>query len=252
MYIFVRFTETEDYYRTGPDGLIKARLERASGERCLIVPYREMSMKVVRELSPRAIVMSGFGGHFHSRRVEWFFGVDEVLREASVPMLCFCGSHQLLASCLERDLRALKKLRDQPMRRLRTNEHWPRWPHSALKADLSKYFVAEGFFPVYRLKDDPLFTGLPKTMIMRCSHYCEVRRLPPGFVRLCGSGHCRIEAMRHATRPLYGTQFHPEAYDAPFFHGRRLLENFAAIVTKFWASPQRRNKEGVKPMRRGK
>lgn len=235
MYIFVRFTETEDRSRTGPEGLIKARIEQASGERCRIVPYREMSMKVVRELSPRAIVMGGFGGHFYDRRIEWFFGVDEVLREASVPMICFCGSHQLMAFCLGRDIHALKTLRDRPMRKLQTDEHWPRWASGDPKYDVSKYFVAEGFFPIRRLKADPLFAGLPHTMTMRCSHYCEVKRLPPGFIRLCESGHCRIEAMRHAARPLYGTQFHPEAYDAPFFHGRRLLENFAAIVAKFWA-----------------
>ena len=234
MYIYVRFTEKEQYYKAGPDGLVKARLEQASGERCLVVPYQEMSMRVVRELSPRAIAMSGFGQHLQGRRIEWFFGVDEVLRQTPVPMICFCGSHQLLAYCLERDIRKQKDLRDRPMRKLRRSEHWPRVPRGDPKYDLSGYFLAQGFFPIRRVKDDPLFKGLPRTMIMRCSHYCEVKRLPRGFELLASSDHCRIEAMRDPKRPIWATQFHPESYDAPFFHGRKLLENFAGLVEKFW------------------
>lgn len=234
MYIFVRFTETDKYYESGPPALVKARLEHASGERCLIVPYREMSMKVVRELSPRAVVMSGFGGHFQSRKIEWFYGVDEVLHEARLPMICFCGSHQLLAFCYDRRIRRLKELRDLPMRKLKPNEHWPRRPCTDPKYNLSRYFVADGFFPIRQVKEDPLFAGLPGTMIMRCSHYCEVKRLPPGFVRIASSRHCGIAAMRHRHRLLYGTQFHPEAYARPFLHGKRLLANFAGIVEAFW------------------
>jgi GMP synthase-like glutamine amidotransferase len=234
MYIYVRFTETEDYYRTGPDGLIKAHLEEASGERCLVVPYREMSMKVVEELRPRAITMSGFGGHFEGRRIEWFFGVDEVLHEAKLPTICFCGSHQLMGFSFTRDLRRTRRLRDRPIRRLKPGEDWPRRPCSDPKYDLSGYFVADGFFPIRRVLSDPLFAGLPSTMIMRCSHYCEVKELPRGFELLATSGHCRIEAMKHTSRPLYGTQFHPEAYAEPFLHGKKLLSNFARIVERFW------------------
>ena len=41
--------------RSGDYHLAKARLEEASGQRCLVVPYQEMSMAVVRELAPAAI-----------------------------------------------------------------------------------------------------------------------------------------------------------------------------------------------------
>jgi GMP synthase (glutamine-hydrolysing) len=234
MYIYVTVTESESYYNTGPAGTVKPRLEQASGERCLVVPYREMNMKVVAELSPRAIAMSGFGGHFHSRRIEWFYGMDDVLHGADLPIIGLCGSHQLMGFCFNGDIRRLKELRDEPMRKLRKNEHWPRRPCGDPKYDLSPYLVADGYLPIRRVKNDPLFAGLPRTMIMRCSHYCEVKKLPRGFELLATSDHCRIEAMRHRTRSLYGTQFHPEAYAAPFFHGRKLLENFARIVDEFW------------------
>ena len=234
MYLYMTVTEAEPYYASGPSGGIKARLEQASGERCLIVPYREMSLALVEELRPRAIAMSGFGGHFQSRDIAWFYGADEVLHNANVPILCFCGSHQLLGYCYNHNLRRLKQLRDLPMRKLKPNEHWPRRAGGDPAYDISGHFVAEGFFPIRQLKTDALFADLPKTMIMRCSHYCEVKQLPAEFEILASSDHCRIEAMRHKTRPLYGTQFHPEAYAEPFLHGRTLLKNFAAIVDAYW------------------
>jgi len=232
MYVFVTFIETENYYKSGPGAQVKARLEEASGERCLIVPYQEMNVRVVKELSPRGIAMSGFGRHIQDRKIEWFYGVDEVLHQAELPIICFCGSHQLIGFCFNRNIHRLKELRDQPMRKLKPNEHWPRVPCANPDYDLSGYFLASGFFPVRRVKNDPLFAGLPKTMIMRCSHYCEVKRLPKDFDLLASGDHCRIEAMRHKTKPLYGTQFHPEAYAEPFLHGKKLLANFAAIVDR--------------------
>ncbi len=234
MYIFVTVQEKEQYYNEWPSGRVKARLERASGERCLIVPYQEFNMDIINELQPRAIAMSGFGGHFQSRKVEHFFGMDEVLHNADIPILCFCGSHQVLGFSFNRNLRKVKKLKDEPMRKIHPDEDLPRRAQGDPQYDLSDFFVTDGFFPIKRVKADPLFRGLPHTMIMRCSHYCEVKKLPPDFELLASSGHCGIEAMRHRDRPLYGTQFHPEAYEAPFFHGRTLLENFGEIVRKFW------------------
>lgn len=237
MYIYVVVQEKESYYQDGPaGGRVKARLEQASGERCLIVPYQEFNMAAVRELRPRAIVMSGFGGHFQQRKVEWFLGMNEVLHEAEIPMLAFCGSYQLMAFAFNKDLTRTPLLEDEPIRRIGPEEDLPRRPQQSPDVDLSGFYVADGFFPIYQVRDDPLFAGLPKVMMMRCQHYCEVKQLPPGFVVLARSGHSPIEAIRHETRPLRGTGFHPEAYEPPFFDGRTLLENFAQIVRNFWGA----------------
>jgi GMP synthase-like glutamine amidotransferase len=236
MYLFVRVQEKEDYYSDGPEGRVKARIEEASGERCLIVPYQEFDLRVVKELAPRAIIMSGFGRHFQDRTVKSFYGMSDVLHQADLPMLCICGSHQLLGFAFESDLRKVRQLRDQPMRRLNPDEDLPRRACADPDYDLSAFLVADGFYPIRQVAKDSLFQGLPSRMMMRCNHYCEVKRLPSGFKLLATSGHCRIEAMRHKDRPLYGTQFHPEAFDAPFFHGRILLRNFAKIVGRFWGA----------------
>lgn len=236
MYVYVVVQEKESYYAQGPNGRIKARIEQASGERCLIVPYQEFDMSVVEEIQPRAVLMSGFGGHFQDRQVEWFLGMDEVLHQADLPMLCLCGSHQLLGFAFNQDLTQTFLLEDEPMRKIGPEEDLARKAQqSEWLVDISDHYVADGFYPIWQVKDDPLFHGLPQVMTMRCAHYCEVKQLPPDFELLASSKHCRVGAMRHVTRPLYGTQFHPEAYEAPFFDGRKVLENFFRVVEDFWA-----------------
>jgi GMP synthase (glutamine-hydrolysing) len=61
------------------------------------------------------------------------------------------------------------------------------------------------------------------------AHYCEVRELPPGFTLLATNDNCRVQAMRHPERPLYGTQFHPEGYTDYYADGQQLLRNFFAL-----------------------
>lgn len=238
MYIYVLVEEKEEYYREGAgsnSGRIKAHIEEASGERCLIVPFEEFDMKAVKELNPRAITMSGFGNHWQTYRVESFLGMDEVLHNADIPIICFCGSHQLLAYSFNKDLKNTALLEDEPMRKMVPEEDLPRRGKNSPRFDVSDYYIADGFFPVRKIKDDPLFAGLPDIMYMRCAHYCEVKQLPKDFEILASTGHCKIEAMKHTSRPLYGTQFHPELYAEPFFDGKKLLENFAAIVDAFWS-----------------
>jgi GMP synthase-like glutamine amidotransferase len=236
MYIYVVVVEKEKYYREGFNVVTQVRLEEAAGERCLVVPYQEFNLRLVEELRPSAIVMSGFGGHFQDRPVEWFWGMGDVMQHAGVPMLCICGSHQLLAFTYNQDLHAITRLQDEPIRKLDPEEDFPRQAllYTPIE-DIANYYVASGFFPIRQVKADPLFDGLPPVMTLRCAHYCEVKQLPPGFELLASSRHSPIEVMRHSRRPLYAVQFHPEKYETPWLDGRRLLENFAAIARRFWA-----------------
>ena len=103
------------------------------------------------------------------------------------------------------------------------------------EADLSPgahagLFTEYGFHPVNKVVDDPLFADLPDPMVVRESHQCEVKTLPPEFALLATNENCRIQAMRHCTRLLYGTQFHPEAYAEPYLHGQIVLRNFFRLA----------------------
>ncbi|MCK9266569.1 hypothetical protein M0P98_06790 [bacterium] len=236
MYLFVNFQEEDDYYNNGPSrGKIKARLEQASGERCLVIPYQQLNMSLVEEFKPLAIVMSGFP---RLGKPEGYKGVAEVLEKSNIPMLCFCGSHQLIEGCLTYGYGKYgygkpKRWRPLPIRRISPDEDFPRVARSKT-SNISLYFVASGFFPIKRIKDDPIFNGLPELMVMKCAHFCEIKTLPADFDLLASSGHSEIAMIKHKSRTLYGTQFHPEAYSEPWLDGKILLDNFAIIVKKYW------------------
>jgi GMP synthase-like glutamine amidotransferase len=234
MYVYVTITEREDYYRDGPNptrSRVKARLEEISGERCLIVPFEEFDLKAFNELKPRAIAVSGYAKALESFRKESFHPLAEVLHKADVPIIGLCGGHQLFAYFFHERFAEMTRLEDQPIRKLDPLEDTPRQVSYH-----PEYFYANGVFPVFRLKEDPIFAGMPEVMYMQCWHYCEVKEVPAEFEVIAETKHCKVEAMRHRTRPIYGVQFHPEAYEAPFLDGRTLLANFARITKEFWES----------------
>lgn len=75
--------------------------------------------------------------------------------------------------------------------------------------------------------EDALFVGVPKKLRAWVSHFDEAKELPKGFVKLAHSETCAIEAMRHAERPVFGVQFHPEVWHTE--HGEGILRNFLEL-----------------------
>ncbi|MFZ2498325.1 MAG: GMP synthase subunit A [Methanosarcina sp.] len=77
------------------------------------------------------------------------------------------------------------------------------------------------------LEEDDILRGLgPKTTVW-ASHADEVAILPEGFLHLARSDVCKIEAMRHPTKPIYGVQWHPEVSHTE--QGDELLMNFFEV-----------------------
>jgi GMP synthase (glutamine-hydrolysing) len=75
-------------------------------------------------------------------------------------------------------------------------------------------------------RDDPLFgdgSGAAERVVWM-SHGDRVLRLPEGFVVLARSESSPFAAVRHATRPIWGVQFHPEVTHTE--GGAALLQNF--------------------------
>jgi GMP synthase (glutamine-hydrolysing) len=74
--------------------------------------------------------------------------------------------------------------------------------------------------------DDPLFAALPGGVerVVWMSHGDRVLRLPTGFVELGTSESSPFAAVRHAERPIWGLQFHPEVVHTE--GGERMLANF--------------------------
>jgi GMP synthase (glutamine-hydrolysing) len=87
-----------------------------------------------------------------------------------------------------------------------------------------------GFMKVRVVKQDPLFAGLGKEMVVRQFHAWEVTELPAEFEILASTKECKIEAIKHKEKILYGTQFHAELYDEKHPDGRKILENFFKVA----------------------
>lgn len=196
--------------------------EDASGELCLIVPYDRVTPDLMDRLAPSAVVMSGFARSFEDYPVLSLLGVVDWLLEADTPILAICGSHQLVAFAFNQDLHSVRQLHDEPIRPLRPGE-------PVTNPDYHPdHYMERGFFQLKLTQDghrDPLFDGLPAPVVYE-SHYCEVKQLPPRLEALASTDECRVQAMRHTSRRLYGVQFHPEDASSRFPDGHRILENF--------------------------
>ena len=124
--------------------------------------------------------------------------VDAVL-DSEVPVLGVCFGHQLLAHAFG-------------ARVVRDGRH---------VLEMVKTTV---------LKEDPLFVGLPKSMMLMESRYEVVKTLPDGFTLLARSAASRIATMKHPTRLLYGVQFHPERYTKQHPEGDAVVGNFVRML----------------------
>jgi GMP synthase (glutamine-hydrolysing) len=74
---------------------------------------------------------------------------------------------------------------------------------------------------------DDLLKGIPSPTVVWANHNDEVERLPARFKVLASSPGCPVQVMRHETRPLFGTQFHPEVEHT--VDGVAIFRNFVRI-----------------------
>ena len=227
MILWVR-VETEAKYEAGDgDFRLKRRFEKLSGEPCLVLHMSQATPELVRQLQPRALLLSGCGTWFRNFDVRQFYVFEDMVNACvDVPTIAFCGSHQLLGFAFNAGFRNLERAEDEPMRRLAPGE-----PQiGTVSVTTAGWFCEQGYYPVDVVQPDPLFADLPDPFVVRESHYCEIKALPPGFELIATNANCRIQAMKHIERLLYSTQFHPEAWEEEYPHGRQILLNFFRLA----------------------
>ena len=212
-----RIRDTGDAARGDHGALVARWRERVeldlAGLPCLVVHYTQVSCSDFANDRLRAILISGRS----SPMLPVFENeVARLIRTTTMPTIGFCGGHQLIASAYG--------VRVAAMRQLRPDESDPA-PHHG-----PGLFKEWGFLPVRIVSRDPVFAHLPDVLTVAERHYGEAKEIPPGFELLASSDACRVQAMKHKERPLYGTQFHPEAYSTTDLHGRTLVRNFFRLA----------------------
>lgn len=195
---------------------LRARLTALSGLDCFCFHYTQLKRNTLDRPIVKAIVLrapspSSMLKCEAPREELW-----AMLRETKIPTIAFCGGfHQVY-------LAFGGKCSD--MRKLSPGEADPN--PSYFPGSLKEW----GFCKIKRLKQDPLFEGLGEEFDMLEQHISECQSLPDDFDLLASTAICRVQAIKHKSKPLYATQFHPEAYEEGHMDGKRLLQNFFQIA----------------------
>lgn len=183
---------------------------RATGSEPFVVKNDEVDPAEALSLPIDCIVVSpGPGSPDTPRDV----GIcAELLRMSDLPVLGVCLGHQLIA--LEAGATV------SPAR-----------------------YPAHGIVSAVSLEDDPLFAGLPRRIEVVRYHSLEVMTpLPDGLAEIATAEDGTVMAVRCASRPRWGVQFHPEA--ACTQHGERLIWNFHRIAGRRRPRPAMRGRSG--------
>jgi GMP synthase (glutamine-hydrolysing) len=166
-----------------------ARRVRESGVYSELV-RPDISVDELKKLNPKGLILSGGPSSVYEPNAP---RCDPRIFELGVPVLGICYGMQLGAQILGGQVK----------------------PAKAREYGRAKLTVSG---------DDALVRGLPKDTTVWMSHGDQVHDLPGDFIALATTPTCPYAAARHATRPFYGVQFHPEVTHTP--RGEKIFHNF--------------------------
>jgi GMP synthase (glutamine-hydrolysing) len=177
---------------------VKRRLEEVSGDVCQVLHYTHLTPQWLAASGVRALIISGNVTDWVEYDEADLHRIYRVIREAELPILGLCGGCQLIAMAHGATV--------GPIRPLAEGED------DLCDGFMPGYFKEWGFVPMRVRMADLLFDGLGERPVFLAAHYCEVKETPPGFDLLASSDTCRVQVIKRTDKPVYGTQFHPEAY----------------------------------------
>src|SRR5437763_9641164 len=179
--------------------------------RVVVESFRDISLELVKSLSPSHIILSGQSHPWDEYSSESLAGIFYVIRTAPQPILGVCGGQQQMALAFGAPVDLIERL--------------------APGEGYQGAFRERGFCSVELQSPERngIFAGLPEQLTVWESHCDEVKELPPDFVRTARNDVSEIQAIQHTSLPLFGVQFHPELFDEDHPHGRQILENFLKL-----------------------
>lgn len=192
---------------------LKGTVEKLTGLPYVPIHYTQLDGEDLNAGRTKAILITMMDKGIAREHTERLLSM---IRKTSIPTIGFCGGHQLIARAYGSQ--------EALMRPLAPGEEDT---HASYHPG---YYKEWCFMPVRIIRPDPLFNGFSENVTVREFHAFEVKQLPEEFELLASSDGCRIQAMRHKSKLIYGTQFHPEHFDAAHPDGEKILANFFEIV----------------------
>lgn len=219
MILYVVADSSEQYLKKTSWFATRNLLEEIAGDACVVLHYKQLDLATLEQMRPWAVCHSGSSTDYTDYDVLTTESYRRVVLEYDSAQIGFCGGHQIIASYCGCKL--------GPIRRLRPGE-------PDLSGDRHPgQFKEWGVYPVQVVRADPLFRGCGRTVRVQEYHYWEVKKLSPELLLLASSRDCRVQAFRHCRKPIYGTQFHPEASPEAYQDGRKILGNFFRLARDY-------------------
>ncbi len=167
-----------------------ARRVREQNVFCQLVRH-SLSAERVRELAPKGIILSGGPSSVYDSGAP---SCDPAIFELGVPVLGICYGMQLACHVLGGKVVSSRR---REFGRAHCHVH----------------------------DGDALFAGMPEDAVVWMSHGDQVAaEAGSPILPLASTETCPVAAVKHAARPIYGLQFHPEVSHTP--HGSVILHNF--------------------------
>ena len=188
---------------------IATAVRRVSGLRTVIEHHSRATSARIREIRPVGIILSGQGNPWDDYSPAALQGVMKMIRQAPCPVLGICGGHQLVALTFGGKVDRIR--RSRPGR-----GYEGCWKES-------------GYRRIRVVASDPVVGAAGTDLLVLESHYDEVKGLPPLLKLVAVGSVCRVQAMKHEKRPIYGVQFHPERWDQKHAAGREVLQRFLQL-----------------------
>ncbi len=170
-----------------------ARRVREQNVYCQIVRH-DISAERIAEYAPRGIILSGGPSSVYEDGAP---RCDPKLFELGIPVLGICYGMQLACDALGGSV-----------------QHTPSREYGRAHCEVTD--AAD------------LFDGLPTNMQVWMSHGDQVSSVGEMFHAQARTETCPFAAVKHASLPVYGLQFHPEVTHTP--EGKQLLRNFVLRV----------------------
>jgi len=172
----------------------------APGAEVRVLHYTNLAEGRIQAMGPRAVILAPSPDPWSRYPAKAVARAEEAIRSWRGPLLAIDGGHQLLARAWGGQIGEMEGKGEA------------------------------GTVEVRVVKEDPLFEGLPLEFEAVTGHRDEVTTVPKDFVVLAEGSACKVQALRHAKRPIYGLQFRPEDPRGARLAARGIIRNFLVLA----------------------
>ncbi|WP_028309281.1 type 1 glutamine amidotransferase [Desulfitibacter alkalitolerans] len=190
----------------GSINALKNSVQQVAEADFVVKHYTGLSGEEVDELAVNFVILSGrHNSNWGIDEMYLFKSEYDIIRTCKVPLLGICAGFQLMGLAYGAAL----------------NYICPK------RKDKCKEF---GYQKVNLLGNDKIFSGLSSTLTVYQNHYCELKDVPDGFIKLAESDMTKIQCIKDTSRNVYGVQFHPELFNDKCNDGKVILKNFFSLT----------------------